>query len=85
MVEKIHGDSQCFLQCNACQWSTRESDLSDQKKSANWPEYSNPIEKQLDDVLQQMKQLGNFEKLEKGRQKQANKRYIYISLRNINF
>lgn len=78
MVEKTHGDSQCFLQCNACFWTTKESNLADQKKSSQWPEHTNPIKKELDEVLKQMKALGNSEKLEKSRQNQVNKRCRFV-------
>ncbi|KAI1731619.1 dynactin p62 family domain-containing protein [Ditylenchus destructor] len=67
-------DRHCYLQCNACQWTTRDSGIEDQTSSNHWPEHTNPTEEKLTEVLGMMKSLGSYEKMERSRQTQAMKR-----------
>ena len=72
-----------YLQCNACQWTTRDSGIPDRQNSSDsWPEPINPMEKDFSKILSHLKELSHNEKIERDRQTQAKKRLaIYFCTR----
>lgn len=70
------GNNLFYLQCNSCQWTSRESGIPDQPSQSNWPEFTNLMEDKLNEVLRWMKDLGENERIERGRKLQATKRFL---------
>lgn len=64
-----------YLQCNACQWTSRDLGVPDRTNSNEpWPEAVNPLEEELGKVMNIMKGLSNYKRLERERRAQTTKR-----------
>lgn len=70
-----------YLQCNACQWSSRELGIPDRATSNDpWPEEVNPLEEELGKVMNIMKGLSNYKRLERERKVQTTKRLSNLGI-----
>ncbi|KAI1731621.1 dynactin p62 family domain-containing protein [Ditylenchus destructor] len=58
------GGGHCSLQCNACQWTSRDSGIEEQMSSIRWPEHANPVEEKLAEILELMERLASYETVE---------------------
>jgi hypothetical protein len=66
-----------YLQCNACQWTSRELGIPDRRTSnEQWPEPTNPLDEELGKVINIMKGLSTYERLEREKRAQTAKRLI---------
>lgn len=70
-----------YLQCNACQWTTRDLGVPDRRTSNEpWPEPLNPLDEELGKVMNIVKGLSNFERLERERKAQTTKRLSNLGI-----
>lgn len=74
-----------YLQCNSCQWTSRESGIADQPSQSSWPEFTNSMEDKLNEVLRWMKDLDENERIERSRKIQATKRFKIIYNKTFKF
>ncbi|KAK0400076.1 hypothetical protein QR680_003341 [Steinernema hermaphroditum] len=71
------------LRCGTCKWTTRDAELADQAKSAEWPQHLHPYDDLLNSALEQLRLYSSREKIQKDKVKYTNKRRSNLGTLNI--